>query len=92
MLPAFYPKVLRTHLSKSHYLTLQLLVILLQSHRQIQLSRLAGLFPQPIHYSSRIRILPTTKSLIFHIRLQLPTEEALNLIAKVKLSLVRSIE
>lgn len=55
MLPAFYQKVLRTHLSESQYLTLQLLVLLLQSHRQIQLSRLASQFPQPIHYSSRLR-------------------------------------
>lgn len=55
MLPIFYQKVLRAHLSESQYLTLQLLVLLLQSHRQIQLSRLSSLFPQPIHYSSRIR-------------------------------------
>ncbi len=55
MLPTFYQKVLRSHLSESQYLTLQLLVLLLQSHRQIQLSRLAGLFPQPIYYGSRIR-------------------------------------
>lgn len=55
MLPEFYQKVLRSHLSESQYLTLQLLVLLLQSHRQVQLSRLASLFPQPIHYASRIR-------------------------------------
>ena len=55
MLPTCYQKVLRAHLSESQYLTLQLLILLLQSHRQIQLARLASMFPQPIHYSSRIR-------------------------------------
>lgn len=55
MLPPFYQKVLRAHLSEAQYLTLTLLVMLLQSQRQIQLSRLAGAFPQPIQYNSRIR-------------------------------------
>ena len=55
MLPPFYQKALRSHLSESQYLTLQLLVMLLQSHRQIRLARLASLFPQPIRYDSRIR-------------------------------------
>lgn len=43
-------------LIESQYLTFELLVLLLQSHRQIQLSRLSSLVPQLIHYSSRIRI------------------------------------
>lgn len=55
MLPPFYQKVLRSHLSETQYLTLVLLVMMLQSHRQIQLGRLASIFPQPIHYKSRIR-------------------------------------
>lgn len=55
MLPPFYQKALRAHLSESQYLTLELLVMLLQSHRQIQLGRLASVFPQPIQYKSRIR-------------------------------------
>ncbi len=55
MLPTSYQNVLRAHLSESQYLTLQLLIVLLQSHRQVQLARLASVFPQPIHYSSRIR-------------------------------------
>ena len=37
-------------------MTLELL-LLLQVHRQVQLSTLASIFPQPIHYRSRIRSL-----------------------------------
>jgi len=55
MLPLSYRKALRPHLSETQYLTLQLLVLLLQSHRQVCLGRLASLFPQPIYYHSRIR-------------------------------------
>ena len=55
MLPPFYQKVFRAHLSEAQYLTLMLLVMLIQSQRQIQLSRLASAFPQPIQYNSRIR-------------------------------------
>ncbi len=49
MLPASYQKTLRAHLSESQYLTLQLLLLLLQVHRQVKLSTLASVFPQPIH-------------------------------------------
>jgi hypothetical protein len=55
MLPAFYQKVLRAHLNESQYLTVQLLILLLQSHRQVRLSQLASVFPQPIQYASRVR-------------------------------------
>ena len=55
MLPPFYQKVFRAHLSDTQYITLVLLVMMLQSHRQIQLGRLASIFPQPIQYRSRIR-------------------------------------
>lgn len=55
MLPPFYQKVFRAHLSEAQYLTLVLLVMLVQSQRQIQLARLASAFPQPIQYNSRIR-------------------------------------
>ncbi len=55
MLPPFYQKVFRAHLSEAQYLTLTLLVMMVQSQRQIQLARLASVFPQPIHYKSRIR-------------------------------------
>ena len=55
MLPASYQNVLRQHLSESQYLTLQLLLLLIQSQRQVKLSVLASVFPQPIQYKSRIR-------------------------------------
>ena len=57
MFSASYQKTLRAHLSESQYLTLELLLLLLQVHRQVQLSTLASVFPQPIHYRSRIRSL-----------------------------------
>jgi hypothetical protein len=38
MLPPSYQKTLRAHLSESQYLTLQLLLVLLQAHRQVKLS------------------------------------------------------
>ena len=55
MFPAFYQTTLRAHLSETQYLTLQLLFCLLQVHRQVKLSTLASVFPQPIHYQSRKR-------------------------------------
>jgi hypothetical protein len=55
MLPPLYQTTLRTHLNESQYLTLQLLLLLLQAHRQVKLSVLASVFPQPIQYRSRKR-------------------------------------
>jgi len=55
MLPQFYQTTLRAHLNESQYLTLQLLVLLIQTHRQVKLSILASVFPQPIQYQSRKR-------------------------------------
>jgi hypothetical protein len=55
MLPSFYQTCFQANLSESQYLTLQLLVLLLQAHRTVCLSRLASLFPQPIKYESRLR-------------------------------------
>jgi len=55
MLPSSYQTVLRKHLSEQQYLTLELLILLIQAHRQVQLSMLASVFPQPIKYESRIR-------------------------------------
>jgi hypothetical protein len=55
MFPAFYQTPLQTHLSDQQYLTLQLLLCLLEIHRQVKLSVLASVFPQPIHYDSRKR-------------------------------------
>ncbi|MBD2426287.1 IS4 family transposase, partial [Phormidium sp. FACHB-1136] len=55
MLPTFYQTTLQAHLNTQQYLTLQLLLCLLQVHRQVKLSVLASVFPQPIQYSSRKR-------------------------------------
>lgn len=55
MLPELYQKVCDINLSPTQNLTLQLLIMLLQSYRTVTLSRLAELFPQPIKYESRVR-------------------------------------
>jgi hypothetical protein len=55
MFPQFYQTTLRAHLNESQYLTLQLLLLLLQAHRQVKLSVLASVFPQPIQFASRKR-------------------------------------
>ncbi|WP_027268927.1 IS4 family transposase [Leptolyngbya sp. PCC 6406] len=55
MFPTFYQTTLLTHLSEKQYLTFQLLLLLLQAHRQVKLSVLASVFPQPIQYQSRKR-------------------------------------
>ena len=55
MFPASYQTTLRAHLSESQYLTLQLVLLLIQAHRQVKLSILASVFPQPIQYPSRKR-------------------------------------
>ena len=53
MLPASYQKILKAHLSESQYITIQLLILLLQHHRQVTLGTLASVFPQPIQAESR---------------------------------------
>ena len=55
MLPASYQTIFRQHLSEQQYLTLEILLLLIQAHRQVKLSTLASLFPQPIQYESRKR-------------------------------------
>lgn len=55
MFPPFYQKVFETHLNPRQYLTLQLLVLMLQSYRDVSLATLANKFPQPIKYESRVR-------------------------------------
>jgi hypothetical protein len=55
MLPSSYQKTLRAQLTESQYLTLQLLLVLLQAHRQVKLSVLASVFPQPIQYQNHKR-------------------------------------
>lgn len=55
MLPTFYQTTLRAHLSEKQCLTLQLLLLLIQAHRQVKLSELASVFPQAIQQRSRKR-------------------------------------
>jgi hypothetical protein len=55
MLPPSYQIILKKHLSESQYLTFELLVLLIQAHRQVSLSFLSSVFPQPIQYRSRKR-------------------------------------
>jgi Transposase DDE domain len=55
MLPPSYQKIFRKHLSEQQYLTLEILLLLIQAHRQVKLSTLASLFPQAITYESRKR-------------------------------------
>ena len=53
MLPEFYLEYLKTYLPSSEFLTLQILVWLLQVHRQVRIERLASNFPYPIKCESR---------------------------------------
>ncbi len=53
MLPEFYLEYLKTYLPSSEFLTLQILVWLLQVHRQVRIERLASSFPYPIKCESR---------------------------------------
>ena len=53
MLPQFYLDYLKTYLPNSEFLTLQILVWLLQAHRQVRMERLASSFPYPIKCESR---------------------------------------
>lgn len=55
MLPEFYLNCLKSQLSVSQLLTLEMLVWLLQFHKQVRLERLAACFPSPILYESRRR-------------------------------------
>jgi hypothetical protein len=55
MLPEFYLNCLKSQLNVSQLLTLEMLVWLLQFHKQVRLERLAACFPSPILYESRRR-------------------------------------
>ena len=55
MILELYQKVIKIHLSESQCLTLELLIMLMQSYRDVSLSKLAEIFPQPIKYESRVR-------------------------------------
>jgi hypothetical protein len=55
MLPEFYLNCLNTQLSASQLLTLEMLVWLLQFHKQVRIERLAVCLALPILYESRRR-------------------------------------
>ena len=55
MLPQLYQTCLQKYLSPSQLTTLEMLVWLLQTQKQVRLERLAALFPLPILYESRRR-------------------------------------
>ena len=55
MLPPFYQNCFRRQLKKAEYLTLQILVILLQAHKQVSIESLATVMPYPITFESRRR-------------------------------------
>lgn len=55
MFPSFYQTCFQANLSLAQYLTLEILVHLLQSYRTVQLEKLSALFPQPITFESRRR-------------------------------------
>jgi hypothetical protein len=53
MLPELYLNYLKTYLRPSELLTIQILLWLLQVHRQVRIERLASCFPYPIKCESR---------------------------------------
>ena len=55
ILPEFYNTCLSSYLSPSQLLTLEILVGLLQVHKQVRIERLAACLPIPILYESRRR-------------------------------------
>jgi hypothetical protein len=55
MLPELYLTTLESQLSASQLLTLEMLVWLLQFHKQVRIERLAAYLPLPILYESRRR-------------------------------------
>ena len=55
MLPQFYRTYLQSQLSVTQLLTLEIVVWILQFHKQVRIERLAALFPQPILFESRRR-------------------------------------
>ncbi|EGK84807.1 hypothetical protein MicvaDRAFT_0531 [Microcoleus vaginatus FGP-2] len=55
MLPLFYHEILEKYLTRAQLLTLQMLVWLLQSQKQVRIERLAATLQLPILQSSRRR-------------------------------------
>jgi hypothetical protein len=57
MLPQFYQSHLSKQLKPTEYLTLKILVYLLQTQKQVSIELLASLMPYPIQFESRRRSL-----------------------------------
>jgi hypothetical protein len=55
MLPELYRTSLKNQLSQAQFLTLEILIWLLQVHKQVKIERLAAHFPLPILFESRRR-------------------------------------
>ncbi len=55
MLPQFYRTCLQSQLSPAQFITCEIIVWILQFHKQVRIERLAALFPQPILFESRRR-------------------------------------
>ncbi len=55
MFPLFYQKCLSSQLKKAEYLTLGIIVSLLQIHKQVSLERLATVWSYPVLFESRRR-------------------------------------
>jgi hypothetical protein len=53
MFPQSYQNHLEKQLKPAEYLTLKILVYLLQSHRQVSIELLASVMPYPIQFESR---------------------------------------
>lgn len=55
MLPKFYQNCFQSQLSATQFITLKLLVFLLQVHKQVKIEKLASFWPEPILFESRRR-------------------------------------
>ncbi len=55
MLPEFYQTCFKKLLTPTQYKMLQILIVLLQFHKQVTIEKLATVFPQPIKFESRRR-------------------------------------
>ncbi len=55
MLPTFYQTCFQQQLKQTQYLTLQILVFLLQSYKNVSIERLATVMPYPVLFESRRR-------------------------------------
>ena len=63
MLPESYQTCFQNLLTPTQYRMLEILVLLLQFHKQVTIERLATVFPQPIRFESRRRSLQRFLSL-----------------------------